>query len=392
MSFSLCPLDPWLAKLSGQSAGLDIGALHHWQMERLRRTVRRAAEKSPHYRESFAQLPPDLHQAVLRGEFPRNFEDMALLPFSSAEDIECDWRRFLCVSLDAVARMVTLRTSGTVTGKEGKRFAFTEDDLGRTADFFAVGMAVLLRPGERVLILLPGADRPFGVADLLIRSLPFLGEGINLDPGLPLEQRLELPPHRLSFGALGFAGNPLAEEKGFLEELERIRPQSVVAAPSQLARLLCSSAVAEAVRDVGLRTLLASSEALSPDLRQKLEETWACEVFDHYGLTESAYGCAVECRSHDGMHIREADIFLECVDVVSGRPVPPGQKGEIVLTTLTREAMPLVRYRTGDYAAILPGPCRCGSPLRRLERVLGRIVRGPDGIHVVNPQKGGNRA
>ena len=85
MSFSLCPLDPWLAKLSGQSAGLDIGALHHWQMERLRRTVRRAAEKSPHYRESFAQLPPDLHQAVLRGEFPRNFEDMALLPFSSAE-------------------------------------------------------------------------------------------------------------------------------------------------------------------------------------------------------------------------------------------------------------------------------------------------------------------
>lgn len=110
------------------------------------------------------------------------------------------------------------------------------------------------------------------------------------------------------------------------------------------------------------------------------------------GLTESAYGCAVECRSHDGMHIREADIFLECVDVVSGRPVPPGQKGEIVLTTLTREAMPLVRYRTGDYAAILPGPCRCGSPLRRLERVQGRIVRGPDGIHVVNPQKGGNRA
>ena len=139
--------------------------------------------------------------------------------------------------------MVTLRTSGTVTGKEGKRFAFTEDDLGRTADFFAVGMAVLLRPGERVLILLPGADRPFGVADLLIRSLPFLGEGINLDPGLPLEQRLELPPHRLSFGALGFAGNPLAEEKGFLEELERIRPQSVVAAPSQLARLLCLSLI-----------------------------------------------------------------------------------------------------------------------------------------------------
>ncbi len=392
MSISSCVLDPWLARLSKQSAGLSVDALHSWQLEKLRRTVCYVAKKSSYYRDSFAQLPQDLRSAILGGDFPSSFEDLARLPFSFAKDVERDWRRFLCVSQDAVARMVTLRTSGTMTGTEGKRFAFTEEELGRTADFFAVGTAVLLRPGDRVLVLLPGADRPFGVADLLIRSLPFLGKGISLDSSRSLEERLEKQQNKGYSGAEGFAGNPSVTPDSFLAELEQVRPQALVAAPSQLVRLLDVPVVTEAVRRIGLRSLLASSEALPVNLRQKIMDTWNCEVFDHYGLTESAYGGAVECPAHDGMHIREADIFLECVDVVSGQPVPPGQAGEIVLTTLTREAMPLVRYRTGDYAAILPGPCRCGSPLRRLDTVQGRIVRDADGIRIVTPQKGGSRA
>lgn len=392
---SPCPLDPWLARLTGQPGELNAEALRRRQVKKLRRTICYAAEHGPHYRELYAALPPELRSAIEGGEFPRNLEELALLPFSSSTDVERDWRRFLCVSQDRVARMVTLRTSGTMAeaaGRkegEGKRFAFTEDELARTADFFAVGMGVLTRPGDRVLILLPGADRPFGVADLLIRSLPFLGEGVSLDASLPLEERLDPRLNARSSGAEGFAGNPSATEESFLAEVARVRPQVLVAAPSQLARLLDSPPVAESVRACGPRSLLASGEALSDELRQRLTDAWGCEVFDHYGLTESAYGGAVECAAHDGMHIREADIFLECVDVVSGRPLPPGQAGEIVLTTLTREAMPLVRYRTGDYAMILPGPCRCGSPLRRLGSVRGRILRDRDGVRIVTPQKGG---
>lgn len=90
-----------------------------------------------------------------------------------------------------------------------------------------------------------------------------------------------------------------------------------------------------------------------------------------------------------GYHLRELDLFLEILDPVTGLPVPDGETGEIVLTTLHREAMPLIRYRTGDAAAWLPGPCPCGSPLRRLAPLRGRYVNenGAPALRLV--RKGG---
>ena len=83
------------------------------------------------------------------------------------------------------------------------------------------------------------------------------------------------------------------------------------------------------------------------------------------------------------------DLLPEVVDPLSGEPLPPGRPGELVLTTLQREALPLIRYRTGDMAVLTETPCACGSPLPRLQRVLGRIVHGPNGIEVTHPRKGG---
>ena len=96
----------------------------------------------------------------------------------------------------------------------------------------------------------------------------------------------------------------------------------------------------------------------------------------------------MECRARNGYHLREADLFFEVVDPVSGSPVPDGTPGEVVFTTLTRRAMPLIRYRTGDVAAMLPGPCACGSPLRRLSRIAGRLRRTEAGVDVHTPCKG----
>ena len=114
-------------------------------------------------------------------------------------------------------------------------------------------------------------------------------------------------------------------------------------------------------------------------------------MLDHYGLTETCYGCALECPAHNGYHLRWLDVVVEIVDMDGDTVLPPGEVGEVVLTTL-REAMPLIRYRTGDVASLLPGPCACGSPLKRLGPVLGRIARGPDGrAHIVQPEKGAAR-
>ena len=281
---------------------------------------------------------------------------MTQLPFTTARDLEDGWKRFVCVPLDAIARMVTLSTSGT-TG-EPKRLAFASADLERTLDFFAHGISVLVRPGDTVLILLPGAERPDGVTDLLIRALPRIG-------------------------ARGVAGNPAAEQAGFCRELELHRPDCLVAAPGQLRRLLGAHPASP-----GIRAILSSAEPLPQDLEEALVHGWHCEVFDHYGLTETGYGGGVECCGKQGYHLREGDLFFEVVDPVSGEPVPDGTPGEVVFTTLTRQAMPLIRYRTGDMAAMLPGPCVCGSPLRRLSRIGGRFRKVGGRLEVLAPRKG----
>ena len=252
--------------------------------------------------------------------------------------------------------MVTLSTSGT-TG-EPKRLAFASADLERTLDFFAHGISVLVRPGDTVLILLPGAERPDGVTDLLIRALPRIG-------------------------ARGVAGNPAAEQAGFCRELELHRPDCLVAAPGQLRRLLGAHPASPEIR-----AILSSAEPLPQDLEEALVHGWHCEVFDHYGLTETGYGGGVECCGKQGYHLREGDLFFEVVDPVSGEPVPDGTPGEVVFTTLTRQAMPLIRYRTGDMAAMLPGPCVCGSPLRRLSRIGGRFRKVGGRLEVLAPRKG----
>ena len=170
-----------------------------------------------------------------------------------------------------------------------------------------------------------------------------------------------------------------------------------MAAPKLLARLLDN--LPDGPLD--LTGILASAEALDVDFRRALAQSWNCLVLDHYGLTETGYGCAVECPAADirrtdggasGHHIRTLDALVEIVDPDGDAVLPPGNVGEVVITTVNREAMPLIRYRTGDAASLVPGPCACGSPLPRLGPILGRIVRDEDGrTRIVRPGKGGAR-
>ena len=93
-------------------------------------------------------------------------------------------------------------------------------------------------------------------------------------------------------------------------------------------------------------------------------------------MTEMGWGGGVECEARDGYHLREADLFVEIVDPETGRPLPDGESGEIVVTTLTRAGMPLVRYRTGDISRFHTSPCPCGTVLKRLDRITGRMSDG----------------
>ena len=365
--FGSCPLDAWLARQCGAATSRDLPArLAQKQLHLLRSTLDQAMRGA-------------FYATRLQGREHNlsTLKDLTHLPFTTAEDL-LNWGDFLCVSQGDVQRMVTLHTSGT-TGQP-KRLAFTDADLARTRDFFAVGMSQLVRAGQRLAVLLPGAERPDGVADLLRQALGNAGVEVVAPPpqvhmaGQPHGENTDLPQNDTKGG------------EALARWLEQAEAHCLVAAPAQLANLLTWFPTAGPKNLAGV---LSSAEPLDAALGQSLRQHWQCEVLDHYGLTETAYGGAVECAAHNGFHVRELDVLLEIVDISGSKVLQHGQAGEVVITTLQREAMPLVRYRTGDVARILPGPCACGSPLHRLGPVLGRIER-PEGSspRIVCPSKG----
>ena len=311
---------------------LDPEALRAHQLAALRATIDLATSRSPFYAERLAGV--DARALSL--------DDLAALPFTTADDLRRHAARLCCAPASEIERIVTLPTSGTAG--EPKRIQFSAADQELTIDFFQHGMSVLAGPDDRVLILLPG-ERPGSVGELLARGL----------------ERLGATP--LPYG-------PVRDRAAALDHLVRERASVVVGIPVQvlaLARLSVSQG-----RDVRLRSVLLSTDHVPPAIATAVEQAWRCRVFNHYGSTEMGLGGGVECAAHAGLHLREADLLFEVVDPVTGASLPVGSEGEIVFTTLTREAMPLIRYRTGDLGHFVAEPCPCGSALRLLATVRER--------------------
>ena len=136
-------------------------------------------------------------------------------------------------------------------------------------------------------------------------------------------------------------------------------------------------------RDLGLTYGLFGAEPWTEAMRAQLQALWGCAAVDFYGLSEMiGPGVATECvEARDGLHLNEDHFLPEIVDPETGAPLPPGREGELVLTTLTREALPMIRYRTGDVTRLDPSPCRCGRTTVRMARIKGRtddmlIIKG----------------
>ncbi|EGJ48762.1 DVU_1553 family AMP-dependent CoA ligase [Desulfocurvibacter africanus] len=334
------PLHSWIAQLVG--IGPEALSLEHvraWQLEALRRTLDHAVTNSPFYSERLR----------IRGDDLCCLDDLARLPFTAPEDLRRDPLRLLCVSQGEIERVVTMDTSGT-TGRP-KRLFFTHDDLEHTIDFFAHGMTTMIGSGGRVLLFMSG-QRPGSVGDLLARGLRRVGTTCHCH---------------------GFVQN--------LDEAVRAiaahGSDCLVGIPSQVLAVARHGRLTGMLRPGDVGSVLLSGDPVTPALREAIAQTLGCEVFAHYGLTETGLGGGVECRAQAGAHLREADLYVEIVDPESGQPLPAGQEGEVVLTTLRRRGMPLLRYRTGDLGRLLFEPCPCGTSLPRL-MVRGR---GDTGVH-----------
>jgi phenylacetate-coenzyme A ligase PaaK-like adenylate-forming protein len=336
----LTPLEPWInAKLGTTATGAELRSdIDRHQLLKLRETVDYVRIHAPFYRRLFDGV---------RGSDLNNLEDITSLPFTTAEDIQESDLRFLCVSRDEISRVVTLNTSGTTA--QAKRIHFTEDDLELTTDLFHHGMKALVRPGQKVLILMPG-DRYGTVGDLMVKALTRMDvQGI---------------PHGIVLDSANTIARIMDKEIDCL-----------IGIPVQVLGLIRHENGASIPRG-RIKSVLLSADYVPSAIVREIENAWGCAVFNHYGMTEMGLGAAVDCRALAGYHIREADLYFEIVDPETGIPLPDGVTGEVVFSTLTRKGMPLVRYRTGDLSRFLPEPCPCGTVLKRLEWVRGRLRGG----------------
>jgi hypothetical protein len=193
---------------------------------------------------------------------------------------------------------------------------------------------------DRFLALLPFAQ-PDSTGDLLVRALS--GGGVHCAGLWP-------PPAVRELAAL-------IVEQGYT---------CLVGLPQHLLALSGELPLGR------VRTVLLCSDYAPPALRRRIEEACGCATFLHYGTTETGLGGGVECSAHDGCHLRESDLLVEIVDPHTGEPLPEGETGEVVVTTLGRQAMPLLRYRTGDAARLSTEPCACGGVTARLCDIGGR--------------------
>jgi phenylacetate-CoA ligase len=134
------------------------------------------------------------------------------------------------------------------------------------------------------------------------------------------------------------------------------------------------------LKQLPLRAGVFGAEPWTESMRKHIENKSGIEAFDIYGLSEIiGPGVACECRRHQGLHIFEDHFYPEIIDPESGKPLPDGTEGELVLTTLSKHAMPMIRYRTRDITMLLPGRCECGRTLRR----MGRIGRRSDDMLII---------
>ena len=332
-------LDPWVCRRAGfayTGGSGDRFRLERFQTAALRRTLVHAARHSRFYGKLLAGISPDAVSSLA---------NLSGLPFTFPADLVAAQGRFSCISQDQVSRIFTLASSGT-TGRP-KRLMSSREDLEMTVDFFAASLKALMAPGDRGLIFLPGAT-PASAGDLIRQAMDRIG-------AVPRVHGLVM------------------DAASAVREIREVRPRVIIGLPVQvlaLAEMMAGTA------GENIPWIILTADYVSPPVAARIQRRLKGRVLSHYGLTETGFGGALQCPAGEGLHLRHPHLVTEIVDPGSGRVLPPGQWGEITVTTLDRRAMPLIRYRTGDLSRILDRPCACGSPFFRLDRIRNRQAEG----------------
>jgi len=342
--------------------------LKELQLERLRTTVHLVYEKVPHYKQKFKELK-------LKPEDIRTLEDVRKLPFTTKDDLRKNAPfGMMAISLE---NCVELHASSGTTGVPVTA-CYTHGDLEVWSEVMArcLSMAGLTKK------------------DVFQNPIPYgtFTGAFGFHYGAQKVGALVIP-----------SGQGQSERQIKLMEYYGTTFISGVASYAmRLGQVALEMGIDP--KKLKVRHGIFGAEMFTPGLKKRITETWDMDVHDIYGLTEMCGpGVSADCDLHDGLHIWEDHFLVECVDPVTLEPVDVEDEGEIVLTTLTKEGMPLLRYRTRDIARLYDSEvCQCGRTHVRHSMIKGRsddmvIIRGTniypgqvESVLMKNPLVGGN--
>ena len=307
------------------------------QLERLQKTVRHCMN-SPFYKKRFEEngLTPDCIKSL---------DDLKKIPFTTKQDLRDNYP--FGIASVPLEKAVRLHSSSGTTGNPTV-ILHTQKDLDEWANAVARCLHMVgLRPGDVFQ-----NSSGYGM---------FTG-GLGFQYGAERLGMLTVP---------AAAGNT----KRQLKFITDFGTTALHAIPSYVTRMyeVMQEMGIDPRRDTKLKTLVIGAEPHSEEQRRRIEKMMGVKAYNSFGMSEMCGpGVAFECQEQNGLHIWEDYYIVEIIDPETLEPVPEGEVGELVLTTINREAMPLLRYRTRDLTRILPGECPCGRHHARLDRMKGR--------------------
>ena len=307
------------------------------QLKRLQKTVKIAYEKIPLYKQKF-------DDTGVKPEDIKTLKDIEKLPFTTKDDLRASYPFGLfAVPYDDI---VEIHASSGTTGKPTVS-GYTQKDLDIWGEIIARGLGMA------------GCEKNWIVQNAYGYGLFTGGFGIHHGAN--------------KFGAITVpmsAGNT----KRQLDNMQDFQSDILTCTPSY-AMYLGESLHAAGIplENINLKAGIFGAEMWTEEMRNKIEETLGIKALNIYGLTEiMGPGVAQECMEQDGIHISDDHFYPEIINPETGEVLGDDQKGELVLTTLTREGMPIIRFRTKDLTSLMSGDCDCGRTTKRMTRITGR--------------------
>lgn len=308
------------------------------QLENLKETVLRVYSLVPFYKDKFDKLG-------IKVDDINSLEDIQKLPFTKKKDLRDNYPYGLfAVDMDEIVR---IHSSSGTTGKPTV-VGYTEKDMNLWSEVMA-----------RVLTM-GGVNS----SDILHNAI---GYGL-FTGGLGFHEAAQRMKVAVIPSSTGFTSRQLLLMKDF--------KATVINTTPSFALHMAETAKKEAYdlkKDLNLRCGFYGAEPASKGLKEEVQKIWGIPFYEVYGLSEIiGPGVAGGCKHSDGLHINEDHFYPEILDPQTGEPVKEGERGELVLTTITKQGLPIIRYKTGDITSLDFSPCRCGRTTVKMESVVGR--------------------